>query len=94
MATFPNYQPTYSVTKQSDPRIRIMRFGDGYQQRMTFGLNQNPKEWRLNFILRNADADVVEAFLDARAADAESFQWTPPESTNSYNWICPSWNRD
>lgn len=43
MATFPSYQPTYSANKRSEPRIRTTQFGDGYQQRVTFGLNQNPK---------------------------------------------------
>lgn len=94
MATFPNFEPTYSLTKQSEPRIRTTRFGDGYQQRITFGLNQNPKEWRLTFILRNTDADTVEAFLDARAADTDNFTWTPPGSASPLRWICPSWNRE
>lgn len=94
MATFPAYQPTYSVRKRSEPRIRTTKFGDGYQQRLTFGFNQNPKEWRLTFVVRDADADIIEAFLDARAADAASFDWAPPGSSVSYKWICPAWDRE
>jgi phage-related protein len=94
MATFPNYNPTYSATKSSQPKIRTTQFGDGYQQRVTFGLNQNPKEWRLSFNVTDDDADVIEAFLDARAADAASFTWTPPDEAVSYKWICPSWTRE
>ena len=40
------------------------------------------------------DADIIEAFLDARAADAASFDWTPPDSNTSYKWICPTWTRE
>lgn len=94
MATFPNYKPTYSVGKRSEPRIRTASFGDGYQQRISFGLNQNPKQYDLEFILRDADVNTIEAFLDARAADCTSFNWTPPDSATSYKWICPSWTRE
>jgi phage-related protein len=94
MATFPTYNPVYSASKSSEPRIRTAQFGDGYQQRVTFGLNQNPKEWNLTFDVTDTDADIIEAFLDDRAADAASFDWTPPDSTTSYKWICPSWNRE
>lgn len=94
MATFPSYEPTYSATKKSEPTVRTAQFGDGYQQRVTFGLNQNPKEWSLTFNVSEDDADVIEAFLDARAADAASFDWTPPDSVTSYKWICPSWTRE
>ena len=76
MATFPSYKPTYSATKSSQPNVRTVQFGDGYQQRLTYGLNQNPKEWRLSFNVTDADADIIETFLNARAADNASFDWT------------------
>jgi phage-related protein len=94
MATFPDYQPAYSASKRSEPRIRTTKFGDGYEQRITFGLNQNPKEWELTFNVADEDADIIEAFLDARAADAASFDWTPPDSNTSYKWTCPGWTRE
>ena len=94
MATFPDYQPVYSATKRSEPRIRTTKFGDGYEQRTVFGLNQNPKEWALTFNVSDEDADIIEAFLDDRAADAASFDWTPPRSNTSYKWKCSSWTRE
>jgi len=94
MATFPDYEPLYPASKSSEPRIRTTKFGDGYEQRVTFGLNQNPKEWSLTFDVEDADADVIETFLDARAADADSFTWTPPYTNTALKWVCPSWNRE
>ena len=94
MATFPNYDPVYSATKTSEPKTRITRFGDGYEQRVIFGLNQNPKQWALTYDLEDSDADIVEAFLDARAEDSTSFDWVPPNTTTSYKWVCPSWTRE
>ena len=94
MATFPSYNPVYSATKTSKPNTRRIQFGDGYEQRLLFGLNQNPKEWNLTFDLTDADADIVEAFLDARAADSASFDWSPPADTNTYKWVCDGWSRE
>lgn len=94
MATFPSYEPAYSASKSSEPKTRVTKFGDGYEQRVLFGLNQNPKEWSLTFNVPDADADVIEAFLDARAVDAASFDWTPPLSNTSAKWVCPNWNRE
>lgn len=94
MATFPAYAPIYSATKKSEPKVRTVQFGDGYQQRLNFGLNQNPKEWSLTFDVTDDDATIIETFLDARAADAASFDWTPPDGTTSYKWVCMSWTRE
>lgn len=94
MATFPSYQPVYTASKSSEPKIRVTKFGDGYEHRTTFGLNQNPKEWTLTFDVTDSDADTIEAFLDDRAADATSFDWTPPGSNTSYKWVCPNWSRE
>lgn len=94
MATFPDFDPIYSANKSSQPFVHTVQFGDGYQQRLTVGLNQNPKEWRLTFELSDTDADTVEAFLDARAADQASFDWSPPDTTTSYKWVCPDWSRE
>lgn len=93
MATFPAITPTYGAQKSSRPNIRVAQFGDGYQQRTSFGINQNPKEWNLTWEVSETDADTIEAFLDARAADAASFDWTPLDSATSYKWVCPEWNK-
>lgn len=93
MATFPDYKPVYSASKKSEPRIRRASFATGYEQRTAFGLNTNPKQWSLEFNLSEEDASIVEAFLDARAADCQSFTWTPPDSGTAYKWICSTWDK-
>ena len=40
MATFPNYTPVFSANKTDITNTRTVQFGDGYQQRFTFGINQ------------------------------------------------------
>ena len=78
MATFPSITPTYSFSKNTNPRVRSVVFGDGFEQRLSFGINQNPKTYSLEFNVSEADSDVIEAFLNSRAFDNESFNFTPP----------------
>lgn len=94
MATFPNYKPVYSASKNSQPRTRIKPFGSGYEQRLRLGLNQNPRTWELTFNLSEAQADEVEQFLDARALDGDAFGWTPPGESTELTWSCQSWDRE
>lgn len=93
MATFPSIAPSFDAQKSSQPRQKIVRFGDGYEQRLSFGINQNPKEWSLTFMVDNTDSDTIESFLDARAQDAQAFDWTPPNENTSYKWVCAGWTK-
>ena len=94
MATFPSYNPVYSVSKSSSPLTRVVQFGDGYEKRLLYGLNQDPKQYALTFSVSDDDADVIEAFLEARAADSVAFDWTPPDKSTSFKWVCSSWGRE
>ena len=51
MANFPSINPSYGVTKSSKPKIRTIKFADGYEHRIIFGLaaHSNPKEYSLTF---------------------------------------------
>jgi phage-related protein len=94
MSTFPGYKPVYSANKSSSPKMRTVKFGDGYEHRVTFGLHQDPKEWRLTFDVTDSDASIIESFLNSRAADCQSFDWTPPDSESSYKWVCETWDKE
>jgi phage-related protein len=93
MATFPSIAPTYGAQKTSQPKVHQTQFGDGYSQRIRFGLNQNPKSWSLTWEVSEADADTIEVFLDARAFDGASFSWTPPDESTAYKWVCYTWSK-
>ena len=80
MATFPDYKPTYSVSKSSQPNVRVVRF-NGYEQRVTFGINQNPKSYSLDFSVSDSEADEIETFLDSRSVDAAAFTCTPQDTS-------------
>ena len=69
MATFPSIKPTYGQQKRSAPLTRTIRFADGFEHRILFGLaeHQNPKVYTFTFNVSETEADEIETFLDARA---------------------------
>lgn len=92
MATFPDISPNYRATKASRPTNRVVKFGDGYEQVLRFGLNQNPKTWTLTWEnITETQSDTIETFLDARADDGAAFDWTPPDDSTAYKWRCDEW---
>ena len=95
MATFPSIKPTYGQRKKSRPNTRTIRFADGYEHRLLFGLaqHQNPKEFSLTFEVSETDADTIETFLDARANDSDSFTFTPPGESSSSEFVCENWTK-
>ena len=95
MANFPDIKPTYGQRKSSKPFTRTIRFADGYEHRLLFGLaaHQNPKEFTLTFNVSETDADTIETFLDARANDSDSFTFTPPGESSSSEFVCESWTK-
>ena len=93
MATFPDIKPTYGTRKNSRPLTRTVRFADGYEHRIVFGLaeHQNPKIFNFTFNVSESDADTIETFLDARGA-TESFDYTP-ENDTARKFVCESWSK-
>ena len=94
MATFPDIKPTYGTRKNNAPVNRVIRFADGFEQRIVFGLaqNQNPKVYNFTFNVSETDADTIETFLDARANDQDSFDYTP-QGESQKKFVCESWTK-
>lgn len=85
--------PDFGAQKRTQPNVRVVRFGDGYEQRLAYGVNTQPKNWSLTWSASsNSDADAIEAFWEARGA-VESFDWTPIGDTTSYKFVCRQWQR-
>ena len=99
MATFPSIKPTYGQRKKSRPLTRTVRFADGYEHRILFGLaaHQNPKEFSLTYEVSETQADEIETFLDARANDSASFDFAegflPEETAANFKFVCESWSK-
>lgn len=94
MVSFPNYKPVYSAQRTDVPNSIPIKFGDGYEQRFSFGYSLLPQEWSLTFVGTSAEIDEIDTFLAARVADGELFDWTTPDSVSGYKWICKNWKKE
>jgi len=81
MATFPNIQPSLPLVKREQPNVRTTKLGDGYENRVIFGLptQQNPNVLNLTFKnITHANAKTIDAFLKSQSLLGASFNFTPP----------------
>ena len=93
MATFPIANPTYNTRINTNTNQIVVSFGDGFEQRLTEGLNQNPLSVNLTFELSQNDADTAINFLNARVTDGASFDYTLPSETTSRKFVCERFPR-
>ena len=90
MSTF-TWTPSFSANRNNQPRMHKFASGDGYEQRIRFGLNTNPSEWELQFNNRtDSERDAILAFLDGQAG-ATSFDWTTPQG-NAGKYVCETYS--
>ena len=90
-----NLEPDFGVTKTSKRIKRVLRYADGYEHRLVFGLaaHQNAKVYSLTFEnITEAESDTLEGFLDARALDSASFDFTPPNDVIG-KYVCDNWTK-
>jgi len=81
MATFPNIQPSFPFVKKEQPKVRTTKLGDGYENRVIFGLptQQNPNNLNLTFKnITHEEAKTIDAFLRSQSLLGASFNFTPP----------------
>jgi phage-related protein len=92
MATF-TWTPDFGASAGYKPRVRVAKFGDGYEQRVADGINTGQDEWSLRFSVRDdLETGAILAFLNTRAG-AEAFDWTPPGAIDPIRVVCREWSR-
>ena len=92
MAAFPIANPKYNYTITRQPAVNVISFGDGFEQRLTEGLNQNPIILNLKFDLSQTDSTTAITFLNARITDGASFTFLVPNENVTKNFVCLSYN--
>lgn len=82
--------PDVPITQDTAWRMKIAKFGDGYEQRMLDGINALGLEWSLQWINRTKD-DLLA--MDAYLANqgATSFLFREPASGVIYTVFCNEW---
>jgi len=90
--------PDFGLSKKSKPNVKSVRFGDGYEQRLSVGVQQDPKIWSLTWsTLSDSDADAIELFFTLQQG-SQAFIWSPSLDTSTYptgtkKYVCRQWQR-
>jgi len=78
-----NIVPDKGLGRQSQPRVRIAKFGDGYEQRIADGLNPIQETFNLTFNNREAaEIDDIIGYL-ASLGGVSSFDFTFPDDNGA-----------
>lgn len=80
MAVFPSIEPSYPLNKRKNTIQKVIRFADGYEHRVGFGLQHNQSPAVYNIVWENItedEYDTIDAFLRDREIDKASFDFTP-----------------
>ena len=85
--------PDFAAKMTHKPNVRVARFGDGYEQRVQFGINADLQVWDVTFRDRSdAEAGAIDAFL-ATAGALQSFAWQPPGAAAVLKFVCRQWSK-
>ena len=89
MSTF-TWTPDTGATEERAPRIRSVKFGDGYEQRAADGLNADMRKRSLTFTARStSETSAILAFLETQGG-VSSFDYTHP-GDSSRKYVCRTW---
>ena len=89
------WSPSYTTSANFSPIVKVIQFGDGYEQRISPNINNNLIKLDVNFDLRSTqEAQAILHFLHVRSA-LEAFIFEPPDPFNSTKdqfFVCRNWN--
>lgn len=87
-----SWSPSYAGTFDNAPRVKVIKFGDGYEQRAKDGISSVLLNLDLVFDNRDInECSAIEHFLNAREA-TESFLFTPPPPySKKKRFVCRTW---
>ena len=94
METFaPTQAPNTGLEHDTEPRLLTAPFGDGYKQRVPFGLNHMPRVWNLSWNpVSPTVANYIETFFRARNGN-EPFLYVHPRTNETLQIVCLRWRR-
>jgi phage-related protein len=89
--------PDKGLSLSSKPRVLVAKFGDGYEQRISDGINSMEQSFSVAFKTRTKEEiDEIKLFLDTKNG-VSSFDFTYPESNTldeeiTIKVVCDSFN--
>lgn len=89
--TFNFMLPDAGAQKSHEPRVKVISFGDGYEQRVGDGINKDAEVWELSWTGKTqAEIQAIDTFLKGEAG-VTWFYWTTPEGVQK-KFVCKRWS--
>jgi phage-related protein len=87
------WAPSYNVQVSHQPRIQTIQFGDGYEQRLKDGINNDILKLNLSFESRGEqEAAAILHFLHTKGGYAPFYFKTTPPYSIIKKFVCKSFN--
>ena len=87
------WEPDYNLQTTTAPKIQSVQFGDGYEQRLTDGINNDLLKLTISFNGRNEkEATAISHFLSARKGKDPFYFRVPEPFDATKKMICRSWS--
>ena len=75
---------------KTKPAVRVVKFGDGCEQRSQGGLNSQLRSFTPTFRVTSDDLPYLLAFLKEHGA-YKAFLWRPPAINQTIKVVCREW---
>ena len=91
-------QPDKQFTRTNNPRVHLVQFGDGYEQRLQNGINSLNQEISVSFATRpKAEIDDLVAFFESLAG-VTKFRFDIADTnagsdTETIKVVCSEWEQ-
>ena len=89
METF-HWRPQNSSTTSVSPKVKVIKFGDGYEQRIRDGINNDLRSYNVTFVGLSEDISLIDDFLSRHNA-VKAFLWREPNTNKTIKGVCRSW---
>jgi len=95
--TSTNRIPDRALNRTATPRVQVAKFGDGYEQRLSTGINPLQESYDVGFTNRSrTEADDIIAFFESKKG-ATNFSFTIPDTNSGGNErtikvVCDNWS--
>lgn len=84
------WRPETAYQVSHEPKVKVAKFGNGYEQRVKDGINNQLKTYQLSFIKHADIGKQINEFLKARGA-VESFLWLTSDDNSKRKFVCRGW---
>ena len=87
------WSPSYNTQTIHSPRIQSIKFGEGYEQRIKDGINNDLLKFSLSFTNRNErEATAILHFLHSREGYGSFYFKTPAPYSLIKKFVCKEFN--